>query len=126
MDDFERHLRIPVVHVDASDRFLRRRVGMTDPAQKRRIVGDEFIGVFTEQAHELRALAMLKLMKGITAIPTVVSQNLAVGLTSHSVSPERLFAATFVGLPITGFTAAITEYYTSVSFGPVKAIANVS
>jgi GMP synthase (glutamine-hydrolysing) len=55
MDTFERHLRIPVVHVNASDRFLRRLAGVTDPEQKRRIVGDEFIRVFAEQAHELRA-----------------------------------------------------------------------
>jgi GMP synthase (glutamine-hydrolysing) len=55
MDVFERHLRIPVVHVDASDRFLRRLAGVTDPEQKRRIVGDEFIRVFAEQAQELRA-----------------------------------------------------------------------
>jgi GMP synthase (glutamine-hydrolysing) len=55
MDTFERHLRIPVVHVDAADRFLRRLAGVTDPEQKRRIVGDEFIRVFAEQAHELRA-----------------------------------------------------------------------
>src|SRR5437763_5894703 len=52
---FERHLRIPVVHVDAADRFLRRLAGVTDPEHKRRIVGDEFIRVFAEQAHELRA-----------------------------------------------------------------------
>jgi Na+/H+-translocating membrane pyrophosphatase len=37
-----------------------------------------------------------------------------------------LFAATCVGLATTGFTAAITEYYTWVPFGPVKANANVS
>src|SRR5919199_3605148 len=43
MDTFERHLRIPVVHVDAADRFLRRLAGVTDPEHKRRIVGDEFI-----------------------------------------------------------------------------------
>ena len=54
MDVFHRDLHIPVVHVDAADRFLARLEGITDPEQKRRIVGDEFIRVFAEQAHELR------------------------------------------------------------------------
>ena len=55
MDTFDRHLHIPVVHVDAVDRFLGRLAGVVDPEEKRRIVGDEFIRVFAEQAQTLRA-----------------------------------------------------------------------
>ena len=54
MEVFDRHLHIPVVHVDAVDRFLGRLAGVIDPEEKRRIVGDEFIRVFAEQAHCLR------------------------------------------------------------------------
>jgi len=54
MDTFERHLCIPVVHVDASDRFLKRLTGVDDPEEKRRIIGHEFIDIFAEQALELQ------------------------------------------------------------------------
>ncbi len=55
MEVFKEHLGIPVVHVDAVDRFLRRLAGVIDPEEKRRIVGDEFIRVFAEQARLLSA-----------------------------------------------------------------------
>jgi K(+)-stimulated pyrophosphate-energized sodium pump len=66
------------------------------------------------------------LMKGITAIPTAAAQKLAGGVGSNPVGPGGLFWAAFVGLVITGLIVAITEYYTSASFRPVKAIANAS
>jgi GMP synthase (glutamine-hydrolysing) len=55
MEVFKEHLGIPVVHVDAVDRFLHRLAGVTDPEEKRRIVGDEFIRVFAQQAGLLSA-----------------------------------------------------------------------
>ena len=73
------------------------------------------------------AYPIFMLMKDITAILTAASRKRAVGLTSDPVSPEGLSAATCVGLAITGLTVAITQYYTSVSFGPVvKANASAS
>jgi GMP synthase (glutamine-hydrolysing) len=54
MDTFEQHLRIPVVHVDASERFLTRLAGVEDPEEKRRIIGHEFIAVFAAEAQRLR------------------------------------------------------------------------
>lgn len=41
------------IHVDASDRFLNKLAGVTDPEQKRRIIGEEFIRVFEEEARKL-------------------------------------------------------------------------
>jgi GMP synthase (glutamine-hydrolysing) len=55
MDTFEQHLHIPVVHVDASERFLTRLAGVEDPEEKRRIIGHEFIAVFAAEAQRLRA-----------------------------------------------------------------------
>ncbi|MBI1884849.1 MAG: glutamine-hydrolyzing GMP synthase [Chloroflexi bacterium] len=52
-DTFHRHLRIPLVFVDASDRFLERLAGVTDPEEKRTIVGETFIRVFEEEADKL-------------------------------------------------------------------------
>jgi len=45
-----RRLGLNVVGVDASSRFLKKLEGIADPEQKRRIIGNEFIGVFEEQS----------------------------------------------------------------------------
>ncbi len=52
---FEGHFHVPLVRVDAADRFLARLAGVTDPEEKRRTVGDEFIRVFEEEAAKLGA-----------------------------------------------------------------------
>src|SRR5438445_9566210 len=44
---------MPLVHVDARDRFLRRLAGIVEPEQKRRAIGEEFIAVFNEEARKL-------------------------------------------------------------------------
>jgi GMP synthase (glutamine-hydrolysing) len=50
---FREHLKLRVVAVDASDRFLRALKGVTDPEEKRKIIGAEFIQVFEEEARRL-------------------------------------------------------------------------
>jgi GMP synthase (glutamine-hydrolysing) len=50
VEAFREGLGIPLVHVDASARFLDRLAGVIDPEQKRRIIGEEFIRVFEEEA----------------------------------------------------------------------------
>jgi GMP synthase (glutamine-hydrolysing) len=50
---FRDHFHVPLVHVDASDRFLSRLAGVIEPEQKRRIIGEEFIRVFEEEAAKL-------------------------------------------------------------------------
>jgi GMP synthase (glutamine-hydrolysing) len=52
-DTFHRHLKMNLVYVDAGDRFLERLSGVTDPEEKRRIVGETFIRVFEEEADKL-------------------------------------------------------------------------
>jgi GMP synthase (glutamine-hydrolysing) len=44
---------IPLIAVDASDRFLDKLAGVTEPELKRKIIGEEFIRCFEEQAREL-------------------------------------------------------------------------
>ncbi len=46
-------LGLHVVAVDATDRFLSKLAGVTDPEKKRKIIGNEFIVVFDEQAHRI-------------------------------------------------------------------------
>ncbi|PYT82977.1 MAG: GMP synthase (glutamine-hydrolyzing) [Acidobacteria bacterium] len=48
-------LKLRVIGVDASDRFLAQLKGITDPEEKRRRIGREFIAVFAEQAQKLQA-----------------------------------------------------------------------
>ncbi len=42
--------------VDASERFLSKLAGVTDPERKRKIIGNEFIAVFEEEAHRIEQL----------------------------------------------------------------------
>ncbi len=56
---FERNLGMRLVMVDARERFLARLAGVVDPEQKRRIIGDEFIRVFEEEAAELGEIDFL-------------------------------------------------------------------
>ncbi len=55
VETFEGHFHVPLVHVDASTRFLARLDGVTEPEEKRRRIGEEFIRVFEEEAARLGA-----------------------------------------------------------------------
>jgi GMP synthase (glutamine-hydrolysing) len=48
-------LGLTVIGVDASERFLGKLAGVTDPEQKRKIIGNEFIAVFVEEQRKLLA-----------------------------------------------------------------------
>src|SRR5256714_2582341 len=50
---FRDTFQVPLVAVDAEDRFLARLADVIDPERKRKIIGEEFIRVFEEQAREL-------------------------------------------------------------------------
>ena len=56
---FERDLGMNLVMVDARQRFLARLAGVVDPEQKRKIIGDEFIRVFEEEATKLGQIDFL-------------------------------------------------------------------
>jgi GMP synthase (glutamine-hydrolysing) len=53
MDTFAKHLGVKVLMVDAGEVFLRALAGITDPEEKRRIIGREFIHVFQAEAARL-------------------------------------------------------------------------
>ncbi len=54
MDMFAGRLHAKVVHVNAADQFLGHLKGVTDPEQKRKIIGREFVEVFQAEAHKLK------------------------------------------------------------------------
>ena len=71
---FAEHLGMPLRMVDAEDRFLRRLAGVTDPEEKRRRIGEEFIRVFEEEAERLGPLEFL--VQG-TLYPDVIESKTA-------------------------------------------------
>jgi len=56
---FRDHFKVPLVAVDAEDRFLRRLSGLSDPEAKRKAIGAEFIRVFEEEALRLEGAKYL-------------------------------------------------------------------
>ncbi len=56
---FRDHLGANLVYVDAQERFLSKLAGVTDPEQKRKIIGAEFIRVFEEEARKLDGIEFL-------------------------------------------------------------------
>jgi GMP synthase (glutamine-hydrolysing) len=89
---FRDAFQIPLVHVDARARFLARLAGVTDPEQKRRTIGEEFVRVFEEDAQRLGAIEYL--VQG-TLYPDVIESGTRTAArikTHHNVGglPERM------------------------------------
>ncbi len=59
LNTFKRNLKMDIVYVDATDRFLERLKEVTDPEQKRLRVGNEFIRIFEEEAAKLGKIDFL-------------------------------------------------------------------
>ena len=56
---FQNQLDANLVYVDATDRFLDLLAGVSDPEQKRKIIGKEFINVFADEARKLEGIEFL-------------------------------------------------------------------
>ena len=56
---FKNEMNANLIYVDAVDRFLDKLAGVTDPEQKRMIIGGEFIEVFAEEARKLDGIEFL-------------------------------------------------------------------
>ncbi len=54
MDTFAGHLGVKVIHVDATDQFMSKLEGVSDPEAKRKIIGREFVEVFQSEASKLK------------------------------------------------------------------------
>ncbi|MDO8613679.1 MAG: glutamine-hydrolyzing GMP synthase, partial [Dehalococcoidia bacterium] len=86
-ETFRRHLNINLVYVDATDRFLERLAGVTDPEEKRRIIGETFIRVFEEEAESALGGGHADFIAQGTTYPDViesaVGHNAAVKIKTH-------------------------------------------
>ncbi len=59
IDVFRNQMKANLVYVDATDRFLDKLAGVSDPEQKRKIIGAEFITVFEEEANKIEGVKFL-------------------------------------------------------------------
>src|SRR5215472_1773751 len=92
---FRGHYNIPLIHKDAGDLFLGKLAGVTDPEQKRKIIGATFIDVFDAEAQQIGGVEFLA--QG-TLYPDVIESVSATGGPSvtikshHNVGglPERM------------------------------------
>jgi len=85
LNTFARNLRMNVVAVNATERFLTRLANVTDPEEKRKRIGEEFIRVFEEEASKLGRVDFLA--QG-TLYPDVIESavteaNAAARIKSH-------------------------------------------
>jgi GMP synthase (glutamine-hydrolysing) len=59
METFSEGFNMNVIKIDAKDRFLEKLNGVSDPEQKRKIIGNEFIYVFDDEAAKLKGFDFL-------------------------------------------------------------------
>jgi GMP synthase (glutamine-hydrolysing) len=86
MDTFATHLGVRVVHVDAGDEFLAALAGVTDPEQKRKIIGRLFVDVFQREAAKLDGHGWLA--QG-TIYPDVIESASAKGNKAHTIKSHH-------------------------------------
>lgn len=79
---FTKNFDVNFIRVDAKERFLEKLKGISDPEQKRKIIGEEFIRVFEEEAKKIGTVDYL--VQG-TIYPDVIESGVGVGakIKSH-------------------------------------------
>lgn len=83
---FRQNLGMNIIYVDASDRFLKRLKGIIDPEQKRKIIGEEFIMVFEEEAAKIGKVDFLS--QG-TLYPDVIESISSISTASAKIKTHH-------------------------------------
>jgi GMP synthase (glutamine-hydrolysing) len=83
---FQKNLGMNITYVDASNRFLQRLKGITDPEMKRKVIGEEFIRVFEEEASKLGKVNFLA--QG-TLYPDVIESTSSVSTVSAKIKTHH-------------------------------------
>jgi GMP synthase (glutamine-hydrolysing) len=83
---FRNHYNIPLVHVDAGEMFLGRLAGVSDPEQKRKIIGAAFIDVFDKESQKVGGAEFLA--QG-TLYPDVIESISATGGPSVTIKSHH-------------------------------------
>jgi len=83
---FQQNLGMNIIYVDASDRFLSRLKGIVDPETKRKVIGEEFIRVFEEEA---KKLGKVDLLAQGTLYPDVIESTSSVSNASAKIKTHH-------------------------------------
>ena len=83
---FRNHYNIPLIHADAREMFLTRLKGVSDPEQKRKIIGAAFIDVFDAESHKVGGAEFLA--QG-TLYPDVIESVSATGGPSVTIKSHH-------------------------------------
>ena len=86
MQTFARNLGVKVIQVDASAEFLHHLEGISDPEQKRKIIGREFVEVFQREA---KKLPQAKWLAQGTIYPDVIESASAKGKKAHTIKSHH-------------------------------------
>jgi GMP synthase (glutamine-hydrolysing) len=86
MNTFARNLGVKVIHVDAADQFLGHLKGVSDPEQKRKIIGREFVEVFQAES---KKLANAKWLAQGTIYPDVIESAGAKTKKAHTIKSHH-------------------------------------
>jgi GMP synthase (glutamine-hydrolysing) len=86
MATFADHLHMKVIHVDASAEFMKHLAGVTDPEQKRRIIGREFVEVFQRESANLK---QAKWLAQGTIYPDVIESAGAKTKKAHTIKSHH-------------------------------------
>ena len=86
METFAKNLGVKVIHVDATTEFMTPLTGVTDPEQKRKIIGREFIEVFQRQAAKL---PNAKWLAQGTIYPDVIESASAKTKKAHTIKSHH-------------------------------------
>ncbi|HQR04701.1 MAG: glutamine-hydrolyzing GMP synthase [Proteobacteria bacterium] len=86
MQTFARSLGVKVVHVDASEQFMGHLQGVSDPEQKRKIIGREFVEVFQAEA---RKMANARWLAQGTIYPDVIESAGAKTGKAHAIKSHH-------------------------------------
>lgn len=86
---FGRHFQMNLVYVDATERFLNRLTGVSDPEQKRKTIGDEFIRVFERAAVEQAGTKPFHFLAQGTLYPDVIESAGQSGRAAHTIKTHH-------------------------------------
>jgi GMP synthase (glutamine-hydrolysing) len=86
METFAQNLGVKVIHVDASGEFLKHLKGISDPEQKRKIIGREFVEVFQRESAKLK---QAKWLAQGTIYPDVIESAGAKTKKAHAIKSHH-------------------------------------